>query len=104
MANTAGMEQRSKYQNELTKIGDFSNEPNQRQGVSGGTTALSTGTPSAAQDPLIDTESDDDVSSSCCYKKWLLSTIPLITPGCGWMTWFHIMYFLIVQTNKYITN
>ena len=67
MANTAGMEQRSKYQNELSKkkrIGDFSNEPNQRQGVSGGTTPLSTGTPSAAQDPLIDTESDDDISSS----------------------------------------
>ena len=39
VANTAGMEQRSKYQNELTektRIGDYPKEPNWRQqGVSG---------------------------------------------------------------------
>ena len=65
--NTAGIEQRSKYQNELTKkkrIGDYPKEPNRRQGVSGGATSSSMGTPSATQDPLIDTESDDEVSTS----------------------------------------
>jgi hypothetical protein len=37
VANTAGMEQRSKYQNELTKKkrkGDYPEEPNRQQGVS----------------------------------------------------------------------
>ena len=65
VAKSAGMEQRSKYQNELTKkkrIGDCPKEPNQRQGVSAGTTPSSMGTPSATQDFLIDTESDDDIS------------------------------------------
>jgi len=69
VAITAGMEQRSKYQTELTKkkrIGDYPKEPTRRQGVSGGTTPSSMGTPAAtsAQDTLIDTESDDDVYSS----------------------------------------
>ena len=67
VANTAGMEQRSKYQNELAKkkrIGNYPKEPNRRQGVSSGTTPLSMGTPSATQDPLIDTESNDNISSS----------------------------------------
>ena len=69
VAITAGMEQRSKYQTELTKkkrIGDYPKEPNRRQGVSGGTTPSSMGTPAATstQDTLIDTESDDDVYSS----------------------------------------
>ena len=69
MANTFGMEQRSKYQNEITKkkrIGNYPNEPNRRQGVSGGTIPLSMGTPSATSTkaPIIDTESDDDVSFS----------------------------------------
>ena len=69
VANAAGMEQRSKYQNELTKkkrIGDYPKEPNWRQGVSGGTTPSSMGTPSATstKDPVIDTESNDDVSFS----------------------------------------
>ena len=69
MANTAGMEQRSKYQNELTKknrIGDYPKKPNQQQGVSGCTTPSSMGTPSATstKDPVLDTESDDDISSS----------------------------------------
>ena len=67
MANTAGMEQRSKYQNEFSKkklIGNYSKEPNRQQEISGGTTPLFTGTPSDTQDPLIDTESDNDISSS----------------------------------------
>jgi hypothetical protein len=71
VANTAGMLQRSKYQNELTKkkrISDYpTKEPNRQQGVSGGTTPSLMGTPSATtstQDPVIDTESDDDVSFS----------------------------------------
>ena len=34
-------------------------------------------------------------------EKWLLSMIPLITPGCRWTTWYHIMNFLIAQTTKY---
>ena len=64
--NTAGMEQRSKYQNELTKkkrIGDYPKESNRQQGVSGGTTPLSMGTPSATSTmaPVIDTERDDDI-------------------------------------------
>jgi len=66
------MEQRSKYQNELTKkkrIGDYPKEPNQQQGASGGATPLKMGTPSATQDPLIDTESDDDVSSSVASTR-----------------------------------
>ena len=69
VANTAGMEQRSKYQNESTKkkrTGDYPKEPNRRQGVSGGTTPSSMGTPSATstKDPVIDTDSNDDVSTS----------------------------------------
>ena len=69
MANTAGMEQRSKYQNELTKkkrIGDYPKEPNLRQGVRGGLSPLLMETPSATstKDPVIDTESDDDDSFS----------------------------------------
>ena len=70
VANTAGtMEQRSKYQNEITKkkrIGDYPKEPNRPQGVSGSTTPSSMGTPSATstKDPVIDTDSDDDVSTS----------------------------------------
>ena len=60
MANTVDMEQRGKYQNEITKkkrIGDYPKEPNWRKGVSGGTTPSLMGTPSAisTQDPLIDT-------------------------------------------------
>ena len=92
MANTAGMEQRSKYQNELTKkkrIGDYPKEPNRQQGVSGGTSPLSMGTPSAnsTKDPVIDTESDDDVSFSAVdTRKWLLLMVPLITSGCRWTT------------------
>jgi hypothetical protein len=41
VANTAGMEQTGKYQNELIKkkrISDYPKEPNRQQGVSGGTT------------------------------------------------------------------
>ena len=69
MANTAGMEQRSKFQNELTKkkrIGDYPKEPNLRQGVRGGLSPLLMETPSATstKDPVIDTESDDDDSFS----------------------------------------
>ena len=37
-------------------------------------------------------------------EKLLLLIILLITPGCRWTTWFHIMYVLIVWTNKYMTN
>ena len=69
VANTAGMEQRSKFQNELTKnkrLGDYPKKPNWRQGVSRGTTPSSMGTPSATstKDPVIDTDSDDNVSTS----------------------------------------
>jgi len=69
VANTAGMEQRCKYQNELTKkkrIGNYPKQPNLQQGVSGGTTPSSMETPSATstKDLVIDTESDDDISSS----------------------------------------
>ena len=56
MANTAGMEQRSKYQNELTKkkrISNYPKEPNWRQGVSGGTTPLSIGRPSATSTKVV---------------------------------------------------
>ena len=109
VANTAGMEQRSKYQNEFTKkkrIGDYPKEPNRQQEICGGTTPLSMGTPSATQDPLIDTESDDDVSFSVvATRKWLLSIMSLITPGCRWTTTgYHIINFLIAQTNKYVTD
>ena len=74
VANTAGMEQRSKYQNELTKkkwIGDYPKEPNRRQGVSGGTTPLSMGTPSATgkKDSVIDTDSDDVSTSVVDTRK-----------------------------------
>ena len=69
MANTASMEQRGKCQNEITKkkrIGDYPKEPDRRQGVSGGTTPSSMGTPSATSttDPVFDTDTDDDVSFS----------------------------------------
>ena len=65
VTNTAGIEQRSKFQNEFTKkkrIGDYPKEPNRRQGVGGGTTPSSMGTPSAnsTKDPVIDTDSDDE--------------------------------------------
>jgi len=56
VANTAGMEQRSKYQNELTKkkrISNYPKEPNWRQGVSGGTTPLSIGRPSATSTKVV---------------------------------------------------
>ena len=69
VANTAGMEQRSKFQNEFTKkkrIGDYPKQPNRRLGDVGGNTPSSMGTPSATstKDPVIDTDSDDDVSTS----------------------------------------
>ena len=69
VANTAGMEQRSKYQNELTKkkrIGDYPKETNRQQGVGGGATPLSMGTPSATstKDPIIDTESNYEIRDS----------------------------------------
>ena len=106
VANTAGMEQRSKYQNACAKkkrISNYLKEPNRQQGVSGGATPLSMGTPSATstkKGPVIDSESDDDVSFSVFdTEKWLLSIIPLRTPGCRWTTWYHIMNFLIAQTN-----
>ena len=111
VANTVSLEQISKYQNELTKkkrIGDCPKEPNRQQGVSGGATPLSMGTPSATstkKGPVIDSESDDDVSFSVFdTEKWLLSIIPLRTPGCRWTTWYHIINFLIARTNKDMTN
>ena len=63
------MEQRSKYHNELTKkkrISDYPRQPNRRLGDVGGNTPSSMGTPSATstKDPVIDTDSDDDVSTS----------------------------------------
>ena len=69
VANTAGMEQRGKYHNEITKkkrIGDYPKEPNRRLGDVGGNTPSSMGTPSATitKNPVIDTDSDDDVSTS----------------------------------------
>ena len=69
VANTAGMEQRSKYQNELTKkkrIGDYRKQPNRRLGDVGRNTPSSMGTPSATSTMalVIDTESNDDVSFS----------------------------------------
>ena len=70
VANTAGIEQRSKFQNEFTKkkrMGDYPKQPNRRLGDAGGNTPSSSmGTPSAAstKDPIIDTDSDDDVSTS----------------------------------------
>ena len=65
VANTAGMEQRSKFQNELTKkkrTGDYPTQPNRRLGGVGGNTPSSMGTPSATstKDPVIDTDSDDE--------------------------------------------
>ena len=110
VANTAGIEQRSKYQNELTKkkrIGDYPKEPNRQQGGSGGTTPSLMGTPSATstKDPVIDTDSNDDVSTSVVdTRKMALSMMTLITPGCRWMTWYHIINFLIARTNKYMTT
>ena len=69
MANHDGMEQRSKFQNEFTKkkrIGNYPKQPNRRLGYVGGKTPSSMGTPSATstKDPVIDTDSDDDVSTS----------------------------------------
>ena len=74
VANTAGIEQRSKYQNEITKkkwIGDYPKEPNRQQGLFGGTTPSLMGKPSAtcSQDPLIDNKSDDDVSTSVVVTR-----------------------------------
>jgi hypothetical protein len=69
-ANTAGMEQRSKFQNEFAKKklkGDYPKQPNQRLGDFGGNTPSSMGTPSSTggkKDPVIDTDSDDDISFS----------------------------------------
>ena len=76
MANTAGMEQRSKYQNELTKkkrIGDYPKQPNRQLGDVGGDTPSSMGTPSATstKDPVTDTDSDDDVSTSAIDTRKL---------------------------------
>ena len=106
VANTAGMKQRSKYQNELTKekrIVNYPKEPNRQQGVSGGTTPSSMGMPSATstKDPVIDTESDDDVSFSVVNTRkmaQLLSMIPLISPRCRWTTSYHIINFLFAWT------
>ena len=69
VTNTAVMEQRSKFQNKFTKkkrIGDYPKQPNGQLGDVGGNTPLSMGTPSATctKDPVIDTDSDDDVSST----------------------------------------
>ena len=69
VANPAGMEQRSKFQNKFTKkkrIGDYPKQPNQRLGDVGGNTPSSMGTQSATSTkyPVIDTYSDDDVSTS----------------------------------------
>ena len=63
VVNTAGMEQRSKFQNELTKkkqTGDYPKQPNRRLGDDGGNTLSSMGTPSATstKDPVIDTDSE----------------------------------------------
>ena len=81
---TAGMEQRSKYQNELTKkkrICDYPKQPNRRQGVSGGTTPSSMGTPSATstKDPVIDTDSDNDVSTSIIATRKMAPVDDTIT-------------------------
>ena len=69
VANTAGMEQRSKFQNEFTKkkrIGNYPKQHNRRLGDVGGNTPSSMGTPSvtSTKDSVIDTDSDDDVSTS----------------------------------------
>ena len=109
VANTASMEQRSKYQNELTKkkrIGDYPKEPNWQQGVSGCTTTPSQmGTPSATQDPLIDTESYEDVSSSVVATRRMApvdDTINNFRMQMDDMVPYH--KFLIAQTSKYMTN
>ena len=53
-------------------------------------------TPSATQDPLIDTESDDDVSSSVVTtRKMTPVDNTLVTPGYRCMIWFHIINFLM---------
>ena len=65
VANTAGMEQRRKSKRSSQRKSEsaiIQRNPNGDR-VSG-TTPLSTRIPSATQDPLIDTESDDDVLSS----------------------------------------
>ena len=68
MANTAGIEQRSKFQNEFTKkkrIGDYPKQTNRGLGDVGGNTPSSMGTPSfSTKDPVIDTDSNDYVSTS----------------------------------------
>ena len=57
------------FQNELTKkkrTGDYPKQPNRRLGDIGVNTPSSMGTPSATstKDPVIDTDSNDDVSTS----------------------------------------
>ena len=74
VANTAGMEQRSKFQNELTKkkrTGDYPKQPNWRLGDVGANTPSSMGTQSATftKDPVIDNGSYDDVSTSVIDTK-----------------------------------
>ena len=69
VADTAGIEQRSNFQNEFTKkkrIGDYPKQPNRRLADVGGNTPSLMGTPSATstKDPVIDTDSNDDVSTS----------------------------------------
>jgi hypothetical protein len=80
--NTAGSMEQSKYQNTFAKkkwIGDYPREPNRWQGVSG-TTPSSAGTPSATQDPLIDT-----VSFLFCFQSAtgiILKCLKTSTKGC----------------------
>ena len=85
VANTAGMEQRSNYHNDLTKkkqIGDYPKEPNRRLGDVGGNTPSSMGTLSATstKDPVIDTDSDDDVSTSVIDTRKLAPVDDTIRP------------------------
>ena len=71
VANTAGIEQRSKFQNEFTKkkripVGDYPKQPNRRLGDVGGNTPSLMGIPFATstKDPVIDSDSNDDVFTS----------------------------------------
>jgi len=89
LANTAGKEQRSKYQNEITKkkrIDDYPKQPNRRQRVSGGTTPLSMGTPSATStnESVIDTDSDDDISTSVIDTRKMAPVNDIINNN-SWM-------------------